>query len=88
MSPRALTCLVISLFSMAALAPAALLADPPSTPQGPAQSKHQMMKDCMRKQEASEAGRSKEDMKQACRDVTKTEKDNAQSASHVNSPHN
>jgi hypothetical protein len=43
-------------------------------------SKHQLMKDCMAKQKASEAGRSKEDMKKSCRDVTKTEKQNADRA--------
>jgi hypothetical protein len=47
----------------------------------PVPSKHQMMKDCMAKQKASEAGRSKEDMKTSCRDVTKTEKQNADKAS-------
>jgi hypothetical protein len=46
----------------------------------PAASKHQLMKDCMAKQKASEAGRSKEDMKNACKDVTKTEKQNADRA--------
>jgi len=43
----------------------------------PAQTKHQMMKDCMAKQQASEAGRSKEEMKNSCRDLIKTEKQNA-----------
>jgi hypothetical protein len=47
----------------------------------PVPSKHQMMKDCMAKQKASEAGRSKEDMKNSCKDVTKTEKQNADKAS-------
>jgi hypothetical protein len=46
-----------------------------------AQSKHEMMKDCMTKQKASEAGRTKEDMKNSCKDVTKTEKQNADKAS-------
>lgn len=46
----------------------------------PAPSKHQLMKECMAKQKASEAGRSKEDMKNSCRDVTKTEKENADRA--------
>ena len=39
-----------------------------------------MMKDCMTKQKASEAGRTKEDMKNSCKDVTKTEKQNADKA--------
>jgi hypothetical protein len=39
------------------------------------------MKDCMAKQKASEAGRTKEDMKNSCRDATKTEKQNADKAS-------
>ncbi|MDP9009565.1 MAG: hypothetical protein M3N91_12815 [Pseudomonadota bacterium] len=47
----------------------------------PVPSKHQMMKDCLAKQKNSEAGRSKEDMKNTCKDVTKTEKQNADKAS-------
>jgi hypothetical protein len=39
------------------------------------------MKDCMAKQKASEAGRTTEDMKNSCRDATKTEKQNADKAS-------
>ncbi len=46
----------------------------------PAPSRHQMMKDCMAKQKASEAGRTKDDMKNSCKDVTKTEKQNADKA--------
>jgi hypothetical protein len=42
--------------------------------------KHQMMKDCMAKQKASESGMPKEQMKKACRDVTATEKQNADKA--------
>lgn len=45
-----------------------------------APSRHQMMKDCMAKQKASEAGRTKEDMQNSCKDVTKTEKQNAEKA--------
>ena len=47
----------------------------------PVLSKHQMMKDCMAKQKASEAGRTREDMRNSCKDVTKTEKQNADKAS-------
>jgi hypothetical protein len=47
----------------------------------PVPSKHQLMKDCMAKQKASEAGRTHEDMKDSCKDVTKTEKQNADKAS-------
>jgi hypothetical protein len=36
-----------------------------------------MMKDCMAKQKASESGIPKEEMKKNCKDVTKTEKQNA-----------
>jgi hypothetical protein len=39
--------------------------------------KHQMMKECMAKQKASDAGLSKEQMKKNCRDVTETERENA-----------
>lgn len=52
------------------------LADTPSP-----QTRHQMMRDCMAKQKASEAGRTKEDMKNSCKDATKTEKQNADKAS-------
>jgi len=43
----------------------------------PVASKHQMMKECMAKQKASNAGMSKEQMKKNCRDVTDTERENA-----------
>jgi len=52
----------------------------------PVPSKHQMMKDCMAKQKASEAGRSREDMRNSCKDVTKTEKQNADKASSTPPP--
>jgi hypothetical protein len=42
----------------------------------PTPSKHQMMKDCMAKQKASDGGMPKEDMKRNCRDVTATEREN------------
>jgi hypothetical protein len=48
--------------------------------EAPAQSKHQMMKDCMAKQKASDSGRHKDDMRKSCKDVTKTEKQNADQA--------
>ena len=56
----------------------------------PVQSKHQMMKDCMTKQKASEGGRPKEEMKKACKDLIKTEKQNAAQASAAagQTPHN
>jgi hypothetical protein len=43
----------------------------------PVATKHQMMKECMAKQKASNAGMSKEQMKKNCRDVTDTERENA-----------
>jgi hypothetical protein len=46
----------------------------------PAPSKHQLMKDCMAKQKASDSGRLKEDMEKSCRDLSKTEKQNADRA--------
>jgi hypothetical protein len=52
----------------------------------PVPSKHQMMKECMAKQKASEAGRSREDMRNSCKDVTKTEKQNADKASSTPQP--
>jgi hypothetical protein len=46
-------------------------------PQPPPPTRHQMMKDCMAKQKASDGGMPKEQMRKNCRDVTKTEKENA-----------
>ncbi|MDP9088539.1 MAG: hypothetical protein M3O26_07350 [Pseudomonadota bacterium] len=66
---------VASLALSAGLVCSLSFADSPAAP-----SRHQMMKDCMTKQKASEAGRTKEDMKNACKDVTKTEKQNADKA--------
>ena len=43
----------------------------------PVASKRQMMKECMAKQKASNAGMSKEQMRKNCRDVTDTERENA-----------
>jgi len=43
----------------------------------PVATRHQMMKECMAKQKASDAGLSKEQMKKNCRDVTQTERENA-----------
>jgi hypothetical protein len=48
--------------------------------------KHQMMKDCMAKQKASESGMPKEQMKKSCRDVTSTEKQNADKAATSTAP--
>jgi hypothetical protein len=45
-----------------------------------AASKHQMVKDCMAKQKASDSGKLKDDMKKSCRDLAKTEKQNADRA--------
>jgi hypothetical protein len=46
-------------------------AAPPKTP-----SKHQLMKDCMAKQKAAENPMPHADVRKACQDVTKTEKQN------------
>jgi hypothetical protein len=43
----------------------------------PMASRHQMMKECLAKQKASNAGLSKEQMKKNCRDITETELENA-----------
>jgi hypothetical protein len=48
--------------------------------EAPVQSKHQMMKDCMAKQKASESGKTRADMRKACKDVTKNAKQNDQRA--------
>ena len=39
--------------------------------------KHQLMKNCMAKQKASDGGMPKEQMKRNCKDLTKTENQNA-----------
>jgi len=39
-------------------------------------SKHQLMKECMAKQKASDAGLPKEQMKKNCRDVTENQREN------------
>jgi hypothetical protein len=54
-------------------------AGPPALDQ-PAPSTRQLMKDCMDKQKASESGKSTEDMRKLCRDLTKTEKENSDRA--------
>jgi hypothetical protein len=41
---------------------------------------HQLMKDCMAKQKASESGKTRADMRKACKDVTKNEKQNDERA--------
>ena len=51
-----------------------------ATPGVATPSKHQLMKDCMAKQKAAHSGLPKEDMKAACKDVTKTEKQNDDAA--------
>src|SRR5471030_2254540 len=58
--------------------------------QAPVPSKHQMMKDCMAKQKASDSGRHTDEMKKTCRDITKNEKQNADQASATQdaTPHN
>lgn len=49
--------------------------------EAPVPSKHQMMKDCMAKQKASDSGQHKDEMRKSCKDITKTEKQNADQAS-------
>jgi hypothetical protein len=58
--------------------------------EAPVPSKHQMMKDCMAKQKASDSGQPRDEMRKACKDVTKTEKENADQASAAEEapPHN
>jgi hypothetical protein len=62
---------------------AALAEDAPPAP--PTTSKHQMMKECMAKQVASEGGMPKEEMKKACKNVTQTEHDNEKAEKHEES---
>jgi hypothetical protein len=48
-----------------------------ATASPPVPTKRQMMKVCMAKQKASDAGMTKEQMKKNCKDVTETEQENA-----------
>ena len=43
----------------------------------PAPTRHQLMKDCMAKQKAADSGRPKYELSQDCKDIVKTEKENA-----------
>jgi hypothetical protein len=67
----------LSLMIFAALACVAGRVYSDDAPAQPALTKHQMMKQCMAKQKASDGGMPKEDMKKTCKQVTKTEKENA-----------
>jgi hypothetical protein len=44
----------------------------------PVPTRHQLMKDCMAKQKAAGSGKPKYELSQDCRDITKTEKENAE----------
>jgi hypothetical protein len=68
---------IVSLMLAAALACASAQARADEPAAQPAPTKHQMMKDCMAKQKASDGGMPKQDMKKNCKDVTKTESENA-----------
>jgi hypothetical protein len=55
--------------------------------------KHQLMKDCMAKQKASDGGMPKDQMKKNCKDLTKTESQNAKADKQgadrsADAPHN
>jgi hypothetical protein len=52
----------------------------------PVPSAHQLMKECMAKQKASESGKTHADMRKACRDVTKNEKQNDERAAGDTAP--
>jgi hypothetical protein len=67
----------VALAILAPLAAACLVLPAPPCRADEVTSKHQMMKDCMAKQKASDGGMPKEQMKKSCRDVTKTEHENA-----------
>jgi len=66
---RALVLLILAAGTTCAAARAEDAPPPPLT-------KHQMMKECMAKQVASEGGMPKEEMKKTCKAVTQTERDN------------
>ncbi len=75
--------LVLLMLAAGTTCAAARAEDPAPAPPPP--TKHQMMKDCMAKQRASEGGMPKEEMKKACRDVTQTERDNDKAEKHQES---
>jgi hypothetical protein len=66
-----------ALYSAALAAWLICAAGPVRADDAPTPTKHQMMKDCMAKQKASDGGMPKEQMKKNCKDVTKTERENA-----------
>jgi hypothetical protein len=70
---QCLSCVAASLMAAGMLCCVPAFAD-----QAPVPSKHQMMKDCMAKQKASDSGRHTDEMKKSCRDITKNEKQNAE----------
>ena len=67
---------ICSLVCTGLLCCAECMAQDPAGPVQPAPSTRQLMKDCMDKVKASESGKSMEDMRKICRDLTKTEKEN------------
>ncbi|MEA3151610.1 MAG: hypothetical protein QOD56_2549 [Gammaproteobacteria bacterium] len=67
---------ITSLLLVAAIACSGISRADDPAPQ-PAQTKRQMMKECMAKQRASDGGMPKEEMKKNCRDVTGTKRENA-----------
>jgi hypothetical protein len=70
---------ILVVVAAVALSGIAAAADAPGA-DAPAPTQHQLMKDCMAKQKAANSGLPKEDMKSACKDVTKTEKQNDDAA--------
>jgi hypothetical protein len=78
-------------FAAAPIAAAAMLCGVRTyADEAPVQSKHQMMKDCMAKQKASDSGQHRDEMRKSCKDITKTEKQNADQAATTQdaAPHN
>ena len=69
----------------AALLGAAVYADEPApaassaaaSAAAPVPTRHQLMKDCMAKQKAAGSGKPKYELSQDCKDIVKTEKENA-----------
>ena len=68
---------LLSALLVGCIAGAAVDGHADETASRPVVTRHQLMKDCMAKQRASDAGLSKEQMKRNCRDVTGTELENA-----------
>jgi hypothetical protein len=85
MTHRSLLCLPPWFLAAALFGGASHADEPPSAASSadastgaPVPSRHQLMKDCMAKQKAAGSGKPKYELSDDCKDIIKTEKENAQ----------